>query len=185
MPLSAAELAFSREVSGNCTPPTQRVKELWVVGGRRGGKDSIASLIIAFSSALFNDMHKLRPGERATVMCLACDRDQAQIILNFTKSYFELIPPFHELVQRETADGFELTNGVSIVVATNSYRSVRGRSILCGVLDETAFWQQEYSSRPDTATYSALRHGMGTLLSDADRHQLAAQKKRLVVQQMA
>ena len=72
-----------------------------------------------------------------------------------------MIPPFKELVQRETADGFELTNGVDVVVATNSFRCVRGRSILCGVLDETAFWQSEYSTRPDTATYSAspARHG--------------------------
>ena len=45
----------------------------------------IASLIIAFSAALFGDQISLRPGERATVMCLAVDREQAQIILNFTR----------------------------------------------------------------------------------------------------
>ena len=68
-------------------------------------------------------------------------------------------------MQRETADGFDLANGVSVIIATNSYRAIRGRSILCGVMDECAFWQSEYSSKPDTATYSALKHGTGTLPS--------------------
>ena len=165
LPMTASDVSFFRSVSGGREPPQSRVKELYVVGGRRGGKDSIASLIIAFSAALFTDQHKLRPGEKATVMCLAVDREQAQIVLDFTKSYFELIPPFKELMQRETADGFDLANGVSVIIATNSYRAIRGRSILCGVMDECAFWQSEYSSKPDTATYSALKHGTGTLPS--------------------
>ena len=43
------------------------------------------------------------------------------------------------MVRRETATGFELSNKVDIAVATNSFRSVRGRSILCAIMDEVAF----------------------------------------------
>jgi hypothetical protein len=43
-------------------------------------------------------------------MCLACDRDQAKIVLDYTRSYFTEIPPLKAMVTRETATGFELNN---------------------------------------------------------------------------
>ena len=45
-------------------------------------------MIAAHSAALFSEGDRLRPGERGVVMCLACDRDQAKIVLNYTRSYF-------------------------------------------------------------------------------------------------
>jgi hypothetical protein len=82
------EVVFFRTVAGR-GPPTQRVRELWIVAGRRAGKDSVASVIAAHAAALFDQQAKLRPGERAAVLCLACDRDQARIVLGYIKSYFE------------------------------------------------------------------------------------------------
>lgn len=163
LPMTEAEVAFFKTIAGDREPPKQRVKELWTVGGRRSGKDSVASLILGFSSALFTGQDKLRPGERATCLCLACDREQASIVLGYTKSYFANIPPLKDLVQRETVNGLELTNGVDVIVATNSYRSVRGRSILVAIFDEVSFWQDELTARPDTATYAAVTPGMATL----------------------
>jgi hypothetical protein len=93
-------------------------------------------------------------------MCLACDREQAKIVLNYVRSYFTQIPPLKAMVVRETADGFMLNNGVDIVVATNSFRSTRGRTILSACLDEVAFWQDETSTRPDVETYNALKPGL-------------------------
>src|SRR5712675_2863079 len=55
-------------------PPTKKVKELWIIAGRRAGKDSIASEIAAYVAAMFEDTGQLRPGERALVLCLAVDR---------------------------------------------------------------------------------------------------------------
>ena len=46
LPISDAELAFFRQVAER-DPPKERVRELWIVAGRRAGKDSIASLIAA------------------------------------------------------------------------------------------------------------------------------------------
>jgi hypothetical protein len=51
-------------------PPAHRVKELWVIAGRRAGKDSIASAI-ATAAAMADHREFLRPGERATILCLA------------------------------------------------------------------------------------------------------------------
>ena len=138
LPMTGDEVDFFRSVAER-DPPKKPVKELWVIAGRRGGKDSIASVIAAHTAALFDQCDRLRPGERALVMCLAVDRDQAKIVLNYTRSYFTDIPLLQGMIEKETAYGFELNNSVDIAVATNSYRIVRGRPILCAILDEVSY----------------------------------------------
>ena len=176
MPLTDDELAFFREVAGDRDPPGKRVKELWVIGGRRGGKDSIASLIIAHAASLFNGKRRqiagltlpaLRRGERATVFCFGKDRDQARIALGYVRDYFTNIPALKRMVTRETRDGFELKNGVDIIVATNDFRGIRGRPILSAVLDEVAFYRDDTSASPNSELYGALKPGILTLIDQA------------------
>jgi hypothetical protein len=143
-------------------PPARRVRELWVIAGRRSGKDSVASAI-ATTAAMGDYRAHLRPGERAVVMCLACDRTQAKIVLRYVQGYFRANPLLQPLVTRETEDGLELSNGVEIVVGTNSYRAVRGRTVICAIFDETAFWRDESSSTPDFETYAAILPGLITM----------------------
>jgi hypothetical protein len=163
LPMTDAERQFFRSIADR-EPPTQRVREAWFVVGRRGGKDSIASLIAGYTAALFEPHHgRLRKGERALVSCLACDRDQAKIVLGYIAAYFAHIPPLRTMVTRETASGFELSNGVDIAIATNTYRNVRGRALLCAILDEAAFYRDETSSNPDEEVYRALKPGLATL----------------------
>jgi hypothetical protein len=162
LPMSDEERAFFRSVAER-DPPTKQVRYFWAIIGRAGGKDSVASLISATAAALFEPGRKLRPGERALVMCLACDRDQAKIVLDYTRSYFAEIPPLKAMVVRETATGFELSNGVDVAISTNSYRAVRGRTLLCAVLDETAFWRDERSSTPDEEVYRAIKPGLARM----------------------
>jgi hypothetical protein len=162
LPMTGDEVDFFRTVAQR-DPPERRVRELWCVVGRRGGKDSVASAIAAHSAALFSDGDRLRPGERALVMCLATDRDQAKIVLAYTKSYFADIDLLKGMVQRETATGFELTNNVDVAIATNSFRSVRGRPILCAILDECAFWRDDSSATPDEQTYKAIMPALASL----------------------
>jgi hypothetical protein len=162
LPLTDSERAFFRTIAER-DPPRRRVRELWIIAGRRAGKDSIASVIAAHTAALFNDRGSLRRGERALVACLACDRDQAKIVHGYTASYFDDIPSLHAMVRRRTSTGFELSNGVDIAIATNSFRSIRGRPILAAVFDECAFWRDETSAAPDEETYTAVKPGMATL----------------------
>jgi hypothetical protein len=96
-------------------------------------------------------------------MCLACDRDQARIVLGYTRSYFESIAPFRAMVRRETASGFELSNGVDVMIATNSYRAVRGRTLLLAIMDECAFYRDERSATPDEETYRAVAPGLARM----------------------
>lgn len=159
--MTAEEVEFFKSVAGGREPPAHRVKELWCVCGRGAGKDSIASEIVAYTAAMFNPKG-LRRGERAIISCLACDRDQAKILLNYSRSFFTECPALKNLVARETAEGFELDTRVDIKIQTLSHRSVRGRSMLMCVLDECAFYRDdagEYSN-PDEEIYRAVLPGL-------------------------
>jgi hypothetical protein len=161
LPLDRVERARFRAVAGDRAPPKRRVSELWAIAGRRSGKDSVASAICTVA-AIADYRPYLRPGERASILALAVDRVQARILTRYISGYFEnaLLRP---LVERETADGLELNNGVEIIVATNSFRSIRGRSIAVAVLDEVAFWRDETSANPDSEVYTAILPGTATL----------------------
>jgi hypothetical protein len=162
LPMSDQDREFLRTVADR-EPPQQRAKELWIAAGRRSGKDSVASLCAAFAAATFNQGHLLRPGERALILCLATDRDQAKICLNYCRSLFTSTPMLKAMIQRETANGFELSNLCDVVIGTSSYRAVRGRAIALVVLDEIAFFQSENSASPDLEIYRALLPGLASL----------------------
>jgi len=164
LPMDGDEMALFKAVSGGRSAPKRRVRELWVIGGRRGGKDSVASLIAVYMAAFFQvGLDKLRPGERAQIQCLAVDRDQSKVVLEYIRSFFDHNKTLDNLVMRRTRDGLQLVNGCDIVVATNSFRAVRGRSVLVSIFDECAFWLNERSARPDTETYNAVLPSLATL----------------------
>lgn len=161
LPMTASEVEFFKSVAGGREPPKHRVRELWCVCGRGAGKDSIASEIVAYTASMF-DPKGLRRGERAVVSCLACDRDQAKILLNYSRSFFTDCPALKNLVSRETVEGFELDTRVDIKIQTLSHRSVRGRSMLMVVLDECAFYRDDTGefSNPDEEIYRAVLPGL-------------------------
>jgi hypothetical protein len=155
-PLSADELTSFREVAGRA-PPKTRVKELDCIIGRNGGKDSAASLIASYVACTFSPKGRLRPGERATVATIACDRVQAQIAFNYIRGLFEQVPTLRAMVTRITGNTVELSNSVTIEVHTNSFRSVRGRSMLCCIMDECAFYRaDDVFASPDFELHAAV-----------------------------
>jgi hypothetical protein len=156
--LTAGELEAFRAVADR-DPPSRRVKELVCAVGRGGGKDSIASLIATLAAINFVPKG-LRPGERVVVMCLACDRAQAGIVFGYIKGYFEAIPALRQLVLACDSECISLRNRVDIEVHTNSFRGVRGRSLLCVTFDELAFWRDDSFASPDTEVHSAVTPGL-------------------------
>lgn len=162
-PLSAHDLEIFHEVAGDRDPPEFKVRELWIIAGRRAGKDSIASVIAAHAAGFGNYGPYLRRGERAVVSCLGVDRSQSKIVLGYTRAFFDDIPMLRALVKRETADGLELTNGCDIEIATNNFRRVRGRTLALAILDECAFYRDENSSSPDVETYNAILPSLTTI----------------------
>jgi hypothetical protein len=161
LPMTPQQLVTFGQLAGGRDPPKRRVRELWVAAGRRAGKDSVASA--SATVAALQPYEGLRPGEPPTILCLACDKPQARIILRYIRGYFEQIELLQGLVARETADGLELTTGAEILVMANSFRSVRGRSYACVIFDEAAFFRDETSANPDFETYNAVVPGMSTI----------------------
>jgi hypothetical protein len=90
-PMNGEEIAIFHSVAER-TPPKHRVAEAVYIVGRGGGKDSAASLIASCIAVNFDPRGKLRPGEKAVVMCIAVDREQANIVLGYIRAYFETIP---------------------------------------------------------------------------------------------
>ena len=155
--MTDAERKFFRTIAER-DPPKRRVKELWVIGGRRGGKDSVTSAIVAYLAGMFTDRDKrLSPGERASVLCLAVDRDQAGVVLGYVKSYFNDLAMLKKMVASEMQHGLELKN----CVEGQQYER-RGRG-LCAILDECAFWKDESSANPDQKVYEAVKPALATM----------------------
>lgn len=163
LPMSDEEIEFFKSIAGGRNPPKHPVREFYAATARRTGKDSIASGVGAYCAAFFDQQDRLRPGERATILCLACDQSQAKIVLNYIRSYFTDIPMLRSMVTRTTKSGFELNNRVDITVASNDYRSVRGRPVRLAILDELAFFRDENSASPDIETYNAIRPALASL----------------------
>jgi hypothetical protein len=166
LPMDDAEREVFQLLAGR-EPPRKRVKELWIVGGRRGGKDSIAALIIAWMATFFQPRGRLRRGERALCQLLAVDRDQSGIVLDYVRPFFRDIAPLRDMVVSETPAGLVLSNEVEIKVQTNTYRGLRGKTVLCSIFDECAYWMDEHGARPDQETYRAVMPAMMTLGDDA------------------
>jgi hypothetical protein len=88
--LDQDQLALYRACTGR-TVPRAPVAYLWLVIGRRGGK-SFAMALIAVFLAVFRDWRKyLSPGERAIVLLVAADREQAKILHRYCQGI--LSPP--------------------------------------------------------------------------------------------
>jgi hypothetical protein len=162
--MTEAELVTFAELSGGRRPPQHRVRELWVCAGRRAGKDSIGSLLAVYAAAIEQThVGRLRPGERASIQLLAVDRDQSKLCLNYVRAFFDQTPDLASMIVRETKNGVELNNDVEIVISTNNYRQVRGRTIALAVFDECSFWRDENSATPDVETYRAVLPSLATL----------------------
>jgi len=131
--------------TGRQTRPDDGFKEMYCICGARGGKSYISALIACYT-ALFCDFKKhLSRGEKAWVFLIATDKDQARIIFDYIHGILELFP---EMVERELVGQIELKNQINICVKTCDYRSGRGFSTACVILDELAFYRTETSANP-------------------------------------
>jgi Terminase large subunit, T4likevirus-type, N-terminal len=166
LPLDQDQLDLYRACTGRRVPPSEAAAYLWMVIGRRGGK-SFAMAVTACYLACFRNWKKyLSPGERAVVLLVAADREQAKILHKYIFGILST-PILSSMIETWTADTIELRGGVSVQVVTRSYRTVRGRSVCVAVLDELAFWRDDDSANPDTAVLNAVRASMATFGSDA------------------
>ena len=65
------------------------------------------------------------------------------------------------MVQKRYTERLVLNNSVEIIIATAS-AAIRGRSVICAVIDEFAFLPTDLSANPDKELLNALRPAMAT-----------------------
>jgi len=157
---SATALDLYRSCTGRSVWPTRRAREVWALIGRRGGKSRVAALIAVWLACFRS--YQLVAGERGVVLVVAADRAQARVTLGYVRALLEH-PMLVPLVHADRAESIDLTNGITIAIATASYRTIRGRTVIGAVLDEVCFWRSEDAAEPDLEVVNAIRPAMATV----------------------
>ena len=163
LPMTDAEASVYRTCTGRAELPAAAFTEGWLVCGRRAGKSFVLALTAVYLAA-FKDYSKyLAPGERGTVLVISADRKQSRVVLRYIGALLKGVAMLSRLIERETAEAFDLTNRTTIEVGTASYRTTRGYTFVAILLDEMAFWRSEDSASPDYEVLAAVRPGMSTI----------------------
>ena len=161
LPMDADALATFQKHTGRTQRPAEPFQEAFVIVGRRGGKSLIAALIAVFLACFRDYSDVLVPGETGTLMVLAVDREQAQVIFQYINAFLS-IPILRGMVVGRFKESIELNNRVTIAIHTSNYRAIRGRTLIGVIADELAFWSAEDSANPDREVLNAVRPGLAT-----------------------
>ncbi len=162
LPLDDAELPVFRLHTGRETAPTAPVRECWIPAGRRAGK-SEQMITRATWRAISRDWRALlAPGEVGVIPLVASDREQSRNSLAYLKGLagHPLVKPY---VERVLKDSVNFRTGAQVRIATASWRSTRGYTMLDAVLEECAFYQVEGSANPDEEILTAIRPALLTV----------------------
>ena len=162
LPLEPDELTIYQRHTGRTLAPTTPARECWLPAGRRGGK-SENMVTRATWRAISRDWRAvLSQGEVGVIPLVAADRDQARNSLAYLKGLVKhpLVAPY---VVRALRDAVEFRTGAVVKVATASWRSTRGYTMLDAILEECAFYRAEDSANPDEELLNALRPALLTV----------------------
>jgi hypothetical protein len=137
------------------------VRRIFILVGRRGGKDRFLSPIAVWRAALCINWRKWQSaGEGAVVILLGADKKQAAILRRYCQGLLEA-PLLAREVVRQTADIIEFKNGSSLEIAANDVRLVRGRSAIAVLGSECAHWKtDEHAASSDEEVVAAAEPSM-------------------------
>jgi hypothetical protein len=161
--MNKEELAVYQACTGREKPPSEPFREAWCPTGRRSGKSFVAALFAVYLACFRDYRPHLAPGERAHILVIAADRSQAQNIFRYVKGFLASNPMLRKMVEAEKTESIDLTNRVTIQVATCSYRSIRGFTAAAVICDEVAFWRADDGANPATEVLRAVRPALATI----------------------
>jgi hypothetical protein len=126
--LNRDEARAFASVAGDRSPPSKKVRELWAIVGRRGGKSRIAAALAVYAACFVK--HQLTAGEVGYVLVIAASRDQARVVFDYVRGFLKASPVLKQEIDNITQTEIRLRNGVIIGTHANSFRSIRGRTLL-------------------------------------------------------
>lgn len=166
LPMQGDRLELFKTLAGGREPPKERVRECFIIAGRRSSKSNTSAAIACYLATVGATLEgltdKLKPGERGVISLIAVDREQAKVLFNYVMGFFEASPMLSGMIQKKTSESIDLSNKVSIEIHTNSFKAVRGRTLLACLMDECAFYKDENSAAPDVELYRAVVPGLAT-----------------------
>jgi hypothetical protein len=151
---SSLELEFSNPIT-----------LLLCVAGRRSGKTTIASIIMAWliyrlqRDKSFLESVPILPDSIVSILNLACDTHQARILFRM------LVSSLHKLRllnRKESPVERAQIGRVLIESLTSSSRSSRGRTVCGAVLDEFAHFQRTLGPLADRSVWTAIAPSLAT-----------------------
>ena len=122
----------------------------------------MAAAILTYISCFIDHHHQLSKGETGFILSLSPTMSQARLVLDYVKAFIQGSPFLAEKIEGITATEVRLKGNITISSHPSSFRSVRGRSILGVVLDETAYFRDEASNLSDIEVYRALLPSLAT-----------------------
>jgi hypothetical protein len=158
--LSDEQRDLFMQVAGGRNPCTKRVRELWAQTSRRSGKSRIAAALAVYA-ALFVT-YNLAAGEGGLVLTLSASQAQSKAVFSYALGFIQQSPVLRQELVEATRNEIRLRNGVTIAIHSNSFRNIRGRTLLCCIFDEVAFWRDDSSATPDIETYRAVLPALAT-----------------------
>ena len=145
---------------------TPTVREFYGIVGRGAGKSRVVALVACW----FATREYLRvPGERIYIAVFAPDRKQSAVTFRYILGLLKSIPSLAALIEAESKESVDLSNGVTIEVITASIAAPRGRAYALAIVEEAAFLPTDQSANPDLELLRALRPALarvpGSLLA--------------------
>lgn len=170
--LSDEARALIRQLSGGIDPLPEGYQEALVLGGRRSSKSLTAACLGVYAATIgatvFRIKDHVKKGETVVVAVMAVDRNQASVIMNYAKAILAQ-PLFRDVVVRETTDSLVLkmknAPPIELMILTSDPKRVRGRTIICGILDEACHLLDDADRPRAQELLDALRPGMATIPS--------------------
>lgn len=150
-------------------------KELILVIGRRSGKSTLSSLIASYE--LYKLLRRgypqayygMPPGSEIRVLCIANDKEQASIVYQEMSGYMDQVDYFKSSKAHDTQTYLKFRSesdrekfgdaGKATIAATFKSciaKGLRGRGVMCIILDEFAFFVDESNKSSAEAVYRAL-----------------------------
>ncbi|MEI9866672.1 MAG: hypothetical protein WDN00_19390 [Limisphaerales bacterium] len=133
--------------------------------GRRGGKSRIAGIIGGFEALFGGHEKRLSKGESGILPIISPTKYQSSIVWNYLRALFDVPLLKKEVVEvLEGEKSITLRNGIQIRILVGDWRSVRGPSVVCAIIDEVCFFglTEESKVRNDTELVRALRPSLIT-----------------------
>ena len=98
-------------VAGSRQRPAERVRELWCIVGRRGGKSKMAAAIAVYLAMYVQ--HRLSAGERGLVLCLAASTEQARVVFGYAKAFLTESPVLRQAIDEITRSRSRVSSTVA------------------------------------------------------------------------